>query len=254
MFTTRSFLEIQSNADLTLNIATVKQLVQQINDAYNNIEYKLQIDAEIAQAAIHTCLRNLCGKDATLADDKLLNDCDIFESKLLNLDIRKQTIEHTLTEKYPCFEEIFSQYKITLHDQHTNLLEAIDDIYCRDSFIMYIINNIHSTIKDNLILARKALDLDCPHKIQDKTVILFVAEILCKIIKSKFEISKKDLQDAKLYALEVQNILVFLAQDSCVHVVGWPNSKQLTKTFLKEAEQEVLIRQPNHTNKLKMKY
>ena len=254
MFTARRFLTTQSNTDSTFNIEKIKQLVQEINDTYNNIEYKLQVDAVIAQAAIHTCLRNLCGKDATCEDDKLLNNCDTLENKLLNLEARKQAIEHTLIEKYPCFEGIFAQYKTKLYEQHTNILEAIDEIYCRDSFIAHIINNIHFTIKDNLISARKALDLDCPHKIQDKKIILFVAEVLCKIIKSKFEISKKDLQDAELYALEVQNILVFLAQYSCVHVVGWPNSKQLSNTFLKEAEQEMLIRQPNHTNKLKMKY
>lgn len=218
----------------------VKILVEQIYTAYINIEYKLPSDASIAQAAINICLYNLCGQDPEQEDDKTINNADEQEIDILNIDQRTSILESNLKSGYPLINLSFQAYINDLHEKHTNYIELCHPDFIMDSFMKYIKDNInYDSIKDFLMTAHKVLELNCPSKIENKKIISEIAEYLCKVIKSKFEISEQVLKNAEIYKQEIEGLLVFLARHSCVHCVGWPNTKKLSEQFLKEAEQAV---------------
>lgn len=231
--------QLQESEKKMTDVEKIKILVEQIYNAYNQIEYKLQSDAVIAQAAINICLYNLCGQDPTQQDDKVINNCDALEEELLNLHTRSSILESNLKNKYPVISASFEAYVHNLQETHTNFIEFCNQDFVIDSFIQDITRNINSSIKDFIAISRTVLELDFRKKIENKKLILEVAEYLCKVIKSKFEISNQISMNAELYKKEIEEVLVFLAKYSCVHCDRWPNTKQLSEQFFKDAERAV---------------
>ena len=205
----------------------IRQIATSIKTNYDKIPNanKTKKDAEIAQAGLNTCFRNAIGIDPTVRDDLTLNDDSLnnIERHLFTESEHTPTSSSSIAKIEEDNDEIIAFCKALDLGQITeteNDADSITDaigssasITGQETITEYasevlanpldISNNARiNTIK----AARKVLDLDSPSKLNNFSLITTIAKWLVIIIKSKFELSQKTLEDALFYEKETKEV------------------------------------------------
>ena len=201
----------------------IRQIATSIKTNYDKIpnENKTKKDAEIAQAGLNTCFRNAIGIDPTVRDDLTLND-----DSLNNIERHLFTeSEHTPTssssiakekdDEMIAFCKALDLGQITENDDDsiTDAIGSSASITGQETITEYVSEvlanplDISNNARINTIkAARKVLDLDSPSKLNNFSLITTIAKWLVTVIKSKFELSQKTLEDALFYEKETKEV------------------------------------------------
>ena len=203
----------------------IRQIATSIKTNYDKIpnENKTKKDAEIAQAGLNTCFRNAIGIDPTVRDDLTLNDDSLnnIERHLFTESEHTPTSSSSIAKIEEDNDEIIAfckaldleQIPENDDDSITDAIGSSASITGQETITEYasevlanpldISNNARiNTIK----AARKVLDLDSPSKLNNFSLITTIAKWLVIIIKSKFELSQKTLEDALFYEKETKEV------------------------------------------------